>query len=72
MNVAVFERMIGRAQYKFVRIYQGANGERRYVYKSGTRPLINVEVVDDEVDDYDALKIEAWLDEEGWLEEDED
>jgi hypothetical protein len=69
MTIADFERLLRRAGYQLVKVYVRNDDDERRVYASGSRPRINVIVTQGEVDEYDALKVEAWLDEEGYFED---
>lgn len=68
MSIDEFEAMIARAEFVLEREYEGSDGQRRRKYKSPSVPYpISIAVEDGEVDEWDALKIEVILDEEGYF-----
>lgn len=70
MELSDFEAMIAPAGYGSPRIYDAEGTKTRHIYTSSKgAPRINIEVQDGIVDDYAALKIEAYLDEEGYFED---
>ena len=71
MKRPVFERKIAAAGYVIVRIDDIEKGVRRPLYESTTgAPLVSVNARGDEVDDLQALAVLAYLDEEGYLQND--
>ena len=70
MELRDFQAMIAPAGYGEPRVYEAEGTSVRHIYTSNKgAPRINIEVLDGVVDDYEALKIEAYLDEEGYFED---
>ena len=67
MDLSKFERMLTRAGFRLLKVYDQKLGEERRIYVQPSIPLLNVRVRDNTVDEYDALKVRAYLDEEGLL-----
>ena len=67
MELSKFERMLTRAGFRLLKVYDRKFGEERRIYVADGLPLLNVRVRDAEIDEYDALKVRAYLDEEGLL-----
>jgi|GEM_PF-6548398 len=67
MDLSKFERMLTRAGFRLLKVYDQKFGEERRIYVQPSIPLLNVRVRDNTVDEYDALKVRAYLDEEGLL-----
>jgi hypothetical protein len=68
VKIDEFERMLARAGYALKKAYRSADGATRRVYlRARGGPLVNVEIVRGEIDEYDAIKVEAILDEEGFF-----
>lgn len=69
MKLRKFEAKIARAGFIEANRYEEEDGKSRRIYKSQRVPYrISIAVQHDEVDDWDALKVEVILDEEGYFE----
>lgn len=70
MLIGQIENIMSRAGYKLARRYEVADRVEVRIYEHPQGPLVRIEVTDSVVDDFQALVIEALLDEEKFFEED--